>query len=81
MTCDFLCDVMCSIGVVYLIIFCAYTMKQVKEVLLKKHAEQVERVKKQATRFAVANALTRVIRNYEYSSPNLVALNSTMKSC
>lgn len=34
---------------------------EVKEVLLKKHAEQVERVKKQATRFAVANALTRVV--------------------
>lgn len=28
---------------------------------MKKHAEQVERVKKQATRFAVANALTRVV--------------------
>lgn len=35
-------------------------MVQVKEALLKKHTEQVERVKKSATQFAITSELSKV---------------------
>jgi len=37
------------------------TVAEVKEALLKKHTEQVERIKKQATQFAITNELARVV--------------------
>lgn len=36
------------------------TLEQVKEALLKKHREQVERTKKQATQFAITQELSKV---------------------
>lgn len=37
------------------------TLEQVKEALLKKHREQIERVKKQATQFAITQELSKVL--------------------
>ncbi|KAG0562657.1 hypothetical protein KC19_9G162700 [Ceratodon purpureus] len=37
------------------------TVAEIKEALLKKHSEQIERVKKQATQFAITNELSKVV--------------------
>lgn len=43
-------------------------MEQIKEALLKKHMEQIDRVKKQATQYAITNELSKVIPSEQLAS-------------
>lgn len=52
-----------SLVAFFKVVFCGHAMEQIKEALLKKHTEQIERMMKQATQFAITNELSKVLTN------------------